>query len=106
MDGAVKCYLNGVDADPIVEPFYQGLMRCYERMGKRAEAFSAYRRLKQTLSIVLGIPPMEETRALFQQMLERQKASGIAVDADTQSSSVGIERGTTNVHVIRRRRKR
>src|SRR5262249_52456581 len=28
-DGAIRLYLRGIDADPIVEAFHQGLMRCY-----------------------------------------------------------------------------
>jgi ATP/maltotriose-dependent transcriptional regulator MalT/DNA-binding SARP family transcriptional activator len=76
LQGAVQCYLRGIDADPIVEAFHQGLMRCYERMGRRTEALSAYRRLKQTLSVVLGVPPSEPTQQLFQDMLQRQVADG------------------------------
>ncbi|MEO8164914.1 MAG: bacterial transcriptional activator domain-containing protein, partial [Betaproteobacteria bacterium] len=54
--------------------FHQGLMRCYERLDKRTEAFSAYRRLKHTLSVVLGVPPSDATQKLFQDMLSRQAA--------------------------------
>ena len=73
---AVQCYLRGIDADPIVESFHLGLMRCYERLGKRSEAFSVYRRLKQTLSVLLGVPPSDATQRLFQDMLSRQAADG------------------------------
>jgi len=70
--GAVRCYMRGIDADPIVESFHQGLMRCYERLGKRTEALSVYRRLKHTLSVVLGVPPSDAVQRLFQDMLRRQ----------------------------------
>jgi ATP/maltotriose-dependent transcriptional regulator MalT/DNA-binding SARP family transcriptional activator len=76
VQGALQCYQRGIDADPIVETFHQGLMRCYERMGRRTEALSAYRRLKQTLSVVLGVPPSESTQQLFHDMLQRQVADG------------------------------
>ena len=76
LSGAVKCYMRGIDADPIVESFHQGLMRCYERMDKRSEAFSAYRRLKHTLSVLLGVPPSDATQRLFREMLSRQAADG------------------------------
>ncbi len=74
--GAVQCYLRGIDADPIVESFHQGLMRCYEHLGKRSEAFSVYRRLKQTLSVLLGVPPSDATQRLFQDLLQRQSMDG------------------------------
>jgi DNA-binding SARP family transcriptional activator len=43
-----------MDADRIVEACYQGLMRCYRRLGRQTEAIGAYRRLRQTLSVVLA----------------------------------------------------
>jgi len=76
VQGALQCYQRGIDADPIVETFHQGLMRCYEQMGRRTEALSAYRRLKQTLFVVLGVPPSESTQQLFHDMLQRQVADG------------------------------
>jgi len=73
---ALQFYLRGIEADPIVECFHQGLMRCYEKLGKRSEAFSVYRRLKHTLSVLLGVPPSETTQRLFQDMLQRQSEGG------------------------------
>jgi LuxR family transcriptional regulator, maltose regulon positive regulatory protein len=64
-DAAIGWYLKGLDADPIVEPFYQGLMRCYDRLDRRAEAIGAYRRLKQTLSVTLGLKPSTSTEKLY-----------------------------------------
>jgi len=90
LTGATQCYLRGIDADQIVESFHQGLMRCYERLGRRSEAFSVYRRLRHTLSVILGVPPADETNRLFQDMLERQSAEGLSVslsDIDTPKVS-------------------
>jgi DNA-binding SARP family transcriptional activator len=67
-DDAIAWYLRGLDADPIVEPLYQGLMRCYARLDRRTEAIGAYRRLKQTLSVTLGLPPSATTEKLYQAM--------------------------------------
>ena len=75
--------MRGIDADPIVESFHQGLMRCYERLGKRTEALSVYRRLKHTLSVVLGVPPSDATQKLFQAMLRRQAEGGALPGQDT-----------------------
>lgn len=63
---AAAWYQRGIDADPLIEAFHQGLMRCYLESGRRAEAMSAYRRLRQTLSVVLGIGPSSSTEALLQ----------------------------------------
>ncbi|MEX0959815.1 MAG: BTAD domain-containing putative transcriptional regulator [Burkholderiales bacterium] len=63
-DNAVSWYLRGIDTDPMAEAFYQGLMRCLRAQGRIAEAMSAYRRLRQTLSITLGIAPSPATEAV------------------------------------------
>jgi ATP/maltotriose-dependent transcriptional regulator MalT/DNA-binding SARP family transcriptional activator len=65
---AIPWYLKGLDADPIVEHFYQGLMRCYERLDRRTEAVTAYRRLKHTLSLSLGLRPSASTEKLYQSL--------------------------------------
>jgi len=63
---AIELYARGIDADNLVESFYQGLMRCYENLDRRSEAASAYRRLRQTLSVTLGIQPSTESQRLFE----------------------------------------
>jgi DNA-binding SARP family transcriptional activator len=83
LSGAFQCYMRGIDADPIVESFPLGLMRCYERLGKRTEALSVYRRLKHTLSVVLGVPPSDATQRLFHDMLQRQSEVGVLPGADS-----------------------
>jgi LuxR family maltose regulon positive regulatory protein len=65
-DDAIDWYLKGLDADSIVEQFYQGLMRCYEKLDRRTEAIGAYRRLRQTLSVTLGLQPTASTEKLYQ----------------------------------------
>lgn len=69
-DEAIDCYQKGLDADPIIESFYQGLMRCYERLDRHTEGIAAYRRLKQTLSVTLGLPPSASTEKLYQSLRE------------------------------------
>ena len=66
----MQLYLRGLDADPVVETFHQGLMRCYQRLGRHAEAISAYRRMRQVLSVVLGVSPSEDSRSLYHAALE------------------------------------
>jgi LuxR family transcriptional regulator, maltose regulon positive regulatory protein len=67
-EAAIECYLRGLDADPVVEYFYQGLMRCYATLDRLSEALSAYERLKRKLSITLGLKPSAQTEKLYQSM--------------------------------------
>ncbi len=90
MLGAVQCYLRGIDADPIVESFHLGLMRSYERLGKRTEAFSAYRRLKHTLSVLLGVPPSDIAQSLFQDMLKRQSEGRVLPGPESEIHAVSM----------------
>jgi LuxR family transcriptional regulator, maltose regulon positive regulatory protein len=65
-EAAIEIYLRGIEADSLVEPFYQGLMRCYDKLNRRTEAVSAFRRLRETLSITLGVPPSSASQRLFE----------------------------------------
>lgn len=65
---AIAWYLRGIDADDVVEPFYQGLMRCYHRLDRLPEAVSAYRRCKQVLSVTLSLPPSVGTEKLYRSL--------------------------------------
>lgn len=64
-DRAASWYQRGIEADPLMESFHRGVIRCYARAGRKAEAIGAYRRLRHTLSVVLGIEPSPVTRALY-----------------------------------------
>jgi DNA-binding SARP family transcriptional activator len=68
LETALAYYRRGVEADYLVEPFYQGLMRCYAALDRRAEASSAYRTLRQTLSVVLGVAPSDASTRLYRQL--------------------------------------
>lgn len=65
---ALDLYRRGIEADNLVEAFYQGLMRCYERLNRRAEALSTYRRLREVLSVTLGVTPSSGSQRLFDAM--------------------------------------
>jgi DNA-binding SARP family transcriptional activator len=40
-------------------------MRCYDRLGRRSEAIAAYQRLRQILSITLGLKPSATSERLY-----------------------------------------
>jgi DNA-binding SARP family transcriptional activator len=74
IDEALQLYKRGLDADTIIEPFHQGLMRCYQKQGRHSEAVSAFRRLRQTLSVVLGVAPSKKSDALHAQILAEMRS--------------------------------
>jgi DNA-binding SARP family transcriptional activator len=62
---AIDLYLRGLATDELIEPFYRGLMRSYKMLDRSAEAASAFRRLRQILSVTLGTKPSDESQKLF-----------------------------------------
>jgi len=68
---AAQWYGRGIAADDLSESFYQGLMRCQLQLGSRAEGLSTFRRMRQTLSVTLGIQPSPVSEALYRAMQAR-----------------------------------
>lgn len=62
---AADWYLHGLQVDDLNESLYQGLMRLYLHTGRHAEGLSTFRRLRQTLSVTLGIKPSPGSEALY-----------------------------------------
>ncbi len=76
---AIAWYRRGLDADELAEAFHQGLMRCHLAAGRYAEGMAVYRRLRQTLSVLLGIGPSEQSQALARALQSegaRREATG------------------------------
>jgi len=68
---AVECYEQALAVDDLTEIFYQGLMRCHLALESPSDGLSVFRKLRQTLSIVLGISPSPTSHALARQLQER-----------------------------------
>jgi len=68
---AIECYQRGLEVDDLAEEFYLRMMKCYQNMGKRAEALAVYKRCYQILSAVLGIEPSHEIESLKAEILRR-----------------------------------
>ncbi len=66
IDQAAMLYEQGIEADNLAEELYQGLMRCRVLQERWAEAMGVYRRLRQTLSVTLGVQPSPQSERLFQ----------------------------------------
>ena len=73
-DRALAYYRRGIDVDELAEEFYQGIMRCYAATGRPAEGIAVYRRLRQTLSVVLGLKPSTRTEQIAR--LLRDESAG------------------------------
>lgn len=56
-------YESGLAIDSLSELLYQRLMSAHMSVGKYAEAMQVFRRCREMLSIVLGIPPSAESQA-------------------------------------------
>jgi DNA-binding SARP family transcriptional activator len=70
-DEAIACYRAGIDAEPLAETLYQGLMRCHLALGRRAEGAGVFRQLRQTLSVILGIAPSMQSESLGRALLSQ-----------------------------------
>jgi DNA-binding SARP family transcriptional activator len=63
-DKAIDCYQKGVECDDMMEEYYQRLMVCHGRLGRRGNAISIYRRCQRVLA-TLGIRPSAATQAVY-----------------------------------------
>jgi DNA-binding SARP family transcriptional activator len=68
---ALTLYERALEADDQSESFYRHLMLCYSELGRRAEAADAYSRCRKTLAARLGVEPSPETRAIYENLLQR-----------------------------------
>ena len=68
-------YQRGLDADSLAEEFHQGLMRCYAQLDRNSEALAVYVRLKQLLSLALGVQPSTSTQELYRSLRETRDSS-------------------------------
>jgi LuxR family maltose regulon positive regulatory protein len=76
-EDAVSLYRSGIELDSLNEDLYRGLMRCHQELGDHSEALQAYRRCRELLTRLLGIPPNAKTQALFHSV--RERAAGATV---------------------------
>ena len=64
LNRAVDCFQRAIEVDDMAEVFYQRLMICLKKLGRRTDALSVYQRFKKTLSASLGLEPSPETKAI------------------------------------------
>ena len=66
LDAALDTARRWVNTDPLHEPAHGALIRLYAATGDRAAALGQYRACVRTLSQELGVPPLSETKALYE----------------------------------------
>jgi LuxR family transcriptional regulator, maltose regulon positive regulatory protein len=76
-EDAVNLYRSGIELDSLNEDLYRGLMRCHQELGDHSEALQAYRRCRELLTCLLGIPPNAKTQALYHSV--REHAAHVSV---------------------------
>ena len=63
---AALVYRSGLELDPLAEDLYRGLMICHRELGDYSDALQAYRRCRELLARILGVPPNAKTEAIHQ----------------------------------------
>ena len=64
-ESAIECYRRGLEVDELVEGLYQGLIACYGKLGRGAEALRVYNQCEQIFQRELGIQPSSRTGAIL-----------------------------------------
>ena len=62
---AAKIYQCGIELDDMAEDLYRGLMICHRELGEHTEVLQIYRRCRDLLMRVLGVPPNPKTQAIY-----------------------------------------
>ena len=70
-DRALACGHYILNLDPLREEIHREMMRLYMESRRRARALQQYETCRKILETQLGVPPMEETRALRDQIVKR-----------------------------------
>lgn len=68
-----NCGQRILDLDPLREEIHRELMRLYMDSGQRPKALVQYEMCLKTLETELGIPPMEETQAVYAEIIGSAK---------------------------------
>ena len=71
-EDALDCYLKGLEVDDLAEEFYQGLMNCYRRLGRIADARKVYQRYRKKF-FTLGLDPSIKIEAIYKSLIARRR---------------------------------
>ena len=103
-ENAVACGLQILNHDPLREGIHREVIRLYLKSGQRAQAMRQYKACCQILEDELGIPPMEETQALYTEIVAssgprtRKPAFSQAQDIATSKDPASLEQAFQKLH--------
>jgi DNA-binding SARP family transcriptional activator len=80
-DRLIPALERALAADPTSEDLARALMRAWSRRGEYAEAVRVYRRLRDMLSVILGLPPSRETEQMKDDLYARVSAGDTGAGA-------------------------
>jgi two-component SAPR family response regulator len=69
---AVECYQKGIEVDNLCEEFYQSLMLCYQHLGLKAEAITAYNYCRNAMTAILNTAPSAKTKKIYSEILKEE----------------------------------
>ncbi|NJN44827.1 MAG: AAA family ATPase [Anaerolineae bacterium] len=72
-DPSIELAQKWLALDPLHEPAHRALMRLYAQTNQRTAALRQYRECVRILDEELGVPPLEETKQLYEEILEGKK---------------------------------
>lgn len=68
---SIRLYQRALKEDPFQEEIHQRLMRCYVLAGQRPTAIRHYNSFANLLKAEMGLSPIEETTALYREILNQ-----------------------------------
>lgn len=74
--------------DPVREEIHRSLMRLYLENGQRTLAIRQYARCCELLEQELGVPPLEETQALYQQIMAASRVGAPTTPMQPASADI------------------
>ncbi len=90
---AIEFAHRWLSLDPLHEPAHRALMRLYAESGDRSRALQQYRTCVRTLDEELGVPPLEETGRLYEEILEGRYPSERPVAPPASAEKPRLRRG-------------
>jgi LuxR family transcriptional regulator, maltose regulon positive regulatory protein len=72
LERAIEFYQKGLDADDLLEEFYQRSMICHKELGQCTKAIGLYNRCKKVLLSNMGIEPSTKTQQIYETLIVRQ----------------------------------
>ena len=84
----LACGQKILQQDPLREEIHREMMRMYAESGQRSLVARQYEACRDALASELGVPPMEETQLLFQQLLFDSSAAAIPPSRDLPPAEI------------------